>query len=131
MRILIDTHILLWHFMGSERLKPALRSILFDETNLIEVSVASIWEISIKVSQGKLDLSGGHSQLMNFINRTHINIMPIESVHIETLYTLAWHHRDPFDRMIAAQAIAEQIDLISDDIAFDAYFEAQTTQRLR
>ena len=130
MRVLIDTHIFIWFVNGAKELSPAARAIIEDRDITICISMVSLWEIAIKNALGKLKINRPYEQMMEVIDKNGFVVIPLKFEHTIIQHTLPWHHRDPFDRMIAAQAIAEQIDLISADPAFDAYFKAQPMRRL-
>ncbi len=108
---LIDTHILLWDMTGSERLQNHHQDILNGESELF-VSIASIWEIAIKVSIRKLPMP---DDLLEQINSSSINILPISPEHALAVTHLPHHHRDPFDRMLVAQAQMENLPIMSMD----------------
>ncbi len=122
MRILLDTHALIWFFEGNLRLPAAARGLIADRQNLKTVSIASLWEMAIKISIGKLTLS---LPLDEFIARRVVTsqalILPVEVSHLIAVCSLPFHHKDPFDRLLIAQALTENIPLISADAAFDAY----------
>ncbi len=117
MNILLDTHILLWFVKGEKRLSTSRRKIITNSSNHILVSLASMWEISIKTSIGKLDIPTNFDlfvpQEMDFLN--------ITLAHIESVQKLPFHHRDPFDRMLIAQALTEDIHTMTDDSNFHPY----------
>lgn len=108
---LIDTHILLWHMTGSERLQKHHGDILKNSDNLL-VSVATIWEISIKASIRKLPMP---DDLLEQIHSSNIDILPISPEHALAVSNLPQHHRDPFDRMLIAQARLEKLTIMTMD----------------
>lgn len=112
MRFLVDTHALLWALGEPSALSPAARDAIADPSNLIVVSSASLWECAIKASIGKLDLPEG---FFDSVPEAGYEVMPIRISHLNVYRTLPMHHRDPFDRMLVAQARAEAITLISRD----------------
>ena len=122
MKLLLDTHALIWFAENDARLSAQARRSLEDETNDPYCSVASIWEMAIKASLGKLSVT---AQLVTtFRRRLETNgftILPIEYEHAAFVMTLPWHHRDPFDRLLVAQANLEGLALISHDAELDAY----------
>jgi PIN domain nuclease of toxin-antitoxin system len=123
MRLLLDTHTFLWFVAGSSSLSPTARSLIEDTSNQPLLSVASIWEMVIKLSLGKLSLA---QPLDVFVTeqmaRNGINPLSIELSHVLSVATLPFHdHRDPFDRLLVAQAMVEQIPLASADEQFDQY----------
>lgn len=125
MRLLLDTHTLLWFLNGSSRLSVPAREAICDLTNHRFVSTASLWEVAIKTSLGKLTLATSFEEMIEKeIDLNDINVLQIEGHHLITMAKLAFpanDHRDPFDRMIVSQAICEDLILISADSAFDAY----------
>lgn len=122
MRHLLDTHTLLWAMEDHPRLSPRARALLVAPEDAILMSVASAWEMAIKQSLGKLRLSAPVAQVVpERLIANGITLLPIHLTHIGKLETLPFHHRDPFDRMLAAQALAEGLAIVSADEAFDAY----------
>ncbi len=122
MRLLLDTHAFLWFIMGSANLSLNARILIENPANERLLSVASLWEIAIKTSLGKLILSATFDELIPAqLKLNGIELLNINVDHISTLSTLAFHHRDPFDRLIISQAIVEKLPVISLDGAFDTY----------
>jgi PIN domain nuclease of toxin-antitoxin system len=116
---LLDTNVAVWLLLG-DRQRVSQRAVhtLEDERNEIAVSAASVWEIAIKRSLGKLTIEDGWARVLA---RLGFDPMPITAVHAEAVERLPWHHRDPFDRVLVAQASIEQRTLISADRALEAY----------
>jgi PIN domain nuclease of toxin-antitoxin system len=112
MRFLVDTHALLWALGEPSALSPAARGAIADPSNLIVVSSVSLWECAIKASIGKLDLP---EDFFDSVPEAGYEVMPIRISHLNVYRTLPMHHRDPFDRMLVAQARAEALTLISRD----------------
>jgi PIN domain nuclease of toxin-antitoxin system len=110
---------LLWWASDDERLKPAERDAIGDEDAIVWVSAASIWEISIKRKLGRIELV--HSDLERELKRSNFLELAIARQHAESAGSLPRHHDDPFDRMLIAQAQAEQLVLVSYDPAFSDY----------
>jgi PIN domain nuclease of toxin-antitoxin system len=122
MRLLLDTHAFLWFIMGSPNLSVNARALIENPANERLLSVASLWEIAIKVSLGKLTLSAPFDELIPAqLKLNGIDLLSIKVDHLSTLTTLPFHHRDPFDRLIIAQAMVEKLPVISIDAAFDTY----------
>ena len=122
MRALLDTSCFLWFIAGSERLSIDARNFIVDSNNELLLSVASLWEIVIKVSIGKLDLFQPFGELIpTQLQNNGIVVLPIELKHLSTLIELPFHHRDPFDRLIIAQGVAEGLPVISSDTNFQKY----------
>ena len=122
MRLLLDTHALIWAATLDERLSEQAKSHILDADNELYLSVASIWEMSIKTGLGKLILQLPIEQIINEqVQINGLNILNIESSHAFAVAALPWHHRDPFDRLIISQCKIEKLTLLSCDTAMDAY----------
>lgn len=122
MNILLDTHTLIWWSLETHKLSISARSLLDDSDNNLFVSVVSIWEMQIKNQMGKLTLIVPLPEIIESQKETNnLQILPLELSHIYTLKDLPYHHRDPFDRILIAQAVFEKIPLLSIDEIFDAY----------
>ncbi|OOG70467.1 type II toxin-antitoxin system VapC family toxin [Algoriphagus sp. A40] len=120
MNFLIDTHALLW-FLSNDPLLPIKTKNLIETSEVCLVSVATIWEIGIKESSGKLELEFGFERLIEIIKESGFTILPITLDHVSKNHTLEYYHRDPFDRILIAQAICENLVLISKDSEFQNY----------
>lgn len=122
MKLLLDTHSFLWFFKGDPKLSATARILMEDENNEKLISLASIWEMAIKQSLGKLTLS---LPLPDYIAQklafSDFRLLDINIDHIAVIATLPFHHRDPFDRLLIAQAMVEKISILSADSIFDAY----------
>lgn len=122
MRLLIDTHTFLWFIDDDPSLTPLAKSLIAEPSNEILLSVASAWEIAIKVRLGKLTLP---APLLAFLRAqlltNSIQLLPISLEHATSVADLPLHHRDPFDRLIIAQAMVENLPVVSADAAFDNY----------
>ena len=122
MKYLLDTHTFLWIIEDNEILTDEVRKIYLDGANEIYLSVASIWEMAIKISLNKLSIRG---QLEKFIDRhaieNNICLLSIQPHHIFPIEKLPFHHRDPFDRLLLSQCIQEKMYLLSKDKQFDKY----------
>jgi PIN domain nuclease of toxin-antitoxin system len=122
MRLLLDTHAFLWFIMGSPNLSARARALIEDTANESFLSVAGLWEMAIKVSLGKLTLSDPLDVLVpQQLGLNGIELLGIQVAHAAAVSTLPFHHRDPFDRLLIAQAIVEAMPVVSADAAFDAY----------
>ena len=122
MRILLDTHIFLWADNDPEHLSPTAKASIEDTANSLVLSAASIWEIQIKAQLGKLALRLPLAELIDDQQQTNgIEILPKTLAHVLTLDALPQHHRDPFDRLLAAQAKTEGLTLLSADPVFKQY----------
>lgn len=118
--VLLDTHAFIWLAEDNANLPVSLRDIIEDLDNVF-VSIASFWEISIKLKLGKLMLQSDFNEIESSFLATRFKLLPIALKDTIQVYNLPLHHRDPFDRMIAAQAINNSLVLVSRDVAFDAY----------
>ena len=114
MRYLIDTHVALWVLNG-ETISYKAKEILDDVTAEVFVSIASAWEIAIKINIGKLNYYGGVRAFLDDIKLNDFELLGIEESYIEVLERLEYHHRDPFDRLLISSAIAEDMTFISAD----------------
>jgi PIN domain nuclease of toxin-antitoxin system len=121
MNLLLDTHVLIWYVAGNPSLKPAAIDLLETTENDLSISVASLWEIAIKVGKGKLDLGIEFHELEGILDRLNIQILPILFGDLNVQRTLPFHHSDPFDRLIISQAINQNLVLMSADSAFSSY----------
>ena len=121
MNILLDTHTFLWYLEDSKQLSSKAAEIIEDRSNSLCLSIASLWEISIKLGLGKLSLQNSFSELEEVLQQLKIEVLPITFSDTECYLNLPLHHRDPFDRILVAQAINHSLVLISRDVAFDAY----------
>ncbi len=117
MNLLLDTHALLWWLADEPMAADACKRIA-DPRVLVAVSSVSVWEVSIKRAAGRLRFEGS---LADHLSRAVFEPLPISLEHAERAGGLPHHHRDPFDRMLVAQAQAEQLTLVSRDPAFEAY----------
>ncbi len=122
MNLLLDTHAILWFFWDDPQLSDAAKGAITDPGNRKLVSAVSYWEIAIKVSLKKLDLGEPYRSFMpREIARNCFDMLPVSLDHAAVVSDMAFHHRDPFDRLLIAQAIWEKVPIISADTAFDAY----------
>ena len=122
MRLLLDTHTLLWFALTDPQLSGAATSLIMDPANEKLVSPASYWEIAIKISVKKYVLSRPYEDFMQeAIDKNGFGYLHIVPKHTAAVATLPFHHKDPFDRLLIAQAIVENIPIISADLALDAY----------
>ena len=117
---IIDTHALLWYLRDSDELSDKTHKIIDNEERIF-TSIASLWEIAIKHSIGKLDLEFSISQIENLCMEKDITILPIKSMHLDILGNLPKIHSDPFDRLIICQAITEKLTIITRDTIIPHY----------
>lgn len=122
MKLLLDTHAFLWFIEGNLNLSKTARSLIEDEENQRFLSIASLWEMAIKVSVNKLTLQTAFTSLvMQQVYGNAIEVLEIRPEHLDVLAKMPFHHKDPFDRLIIAQGIAESIAVISKDREFGKY----------
>jgi PIN domain nuclease of toxin-antitoxin system len=118
MRLLLDTNALLWWANDDRRLGPAARTAIRNAA-AVRVSIVSLWEVAIKVSVGKL--RADPAKLLAGLERVGASLLPVTPHDCVRFATLALHHRDPFDRMLVAQAIENGLDLVTSDRKLAAY----------
>lgn len=122
MKLLLDTHSLIWFFSGHPNLIDVAHQLMEDSSNQKLISLTSIWEMGIKQSKGKLTLSLPlEDYIIEKIKLEDFELLLIQLNHLALISTLPFHHNDPFDRLLIAQAITENIPILSRDIAFDTY----------
>ncbi len=121
MDVLLDTHILLWAWNGDNRLSKTHQELLTSQEVRAFVSIVSLWEIAIKTSVGKLELKAPLQELVASLPEFQFELLPLRMEHISLVGTLPLHHRDPFDRMLIAQAKHEGMHLLTADPHFAAY----------
>ena len=122
MRLLLDTHILLWMFSRSEHLSAPARTALSDSENELLFSIAGYWEIGIKVSIGKLTLADNwYNVIPRHMHQNGITWLHVLPEHVYRVSALPWIHRDPFDRLIIAQAQEESLSIVTSDRTFSEY----------
>lgn len=122
MRILLDTQIFLWFIAGDSRLDEYSRELIENSEHERYLSIGSIWEITIKSSLGRLDVPLPVSTLVrDHVWANAIGLLAITPEHLDTLHELPYHHKDPFDRIILAQALSEGMALLAKDNAFGDY----------
>ena len=115
MDLILDTHALIWFFNGDNLLSEKARRLIEDPKNRKFVSIISLWEISIKIGIKKLEFDGGTKEIAYLINQNEFEILPIAIRHIVNYETLSLIHRDPFDRILVAQAQADKMTIITID----------------
>ncbi len=122
MKLLLDTHVFIWWAHNPEKLSHAALSALQDEANDLLLSVASVWEMQIKIHLGQLKLSLPLKDLIKNQQETNdLSVSPVTLTHVLALDALPFHHQDPFDRLLIAQSIEEGLTLVSEDSQFSAY----------
>jgi len=113
--ILLDTHAAIWFFEDIEKLSKSAADAIYNLDNIIYISIASIWEIAIKLGTGKLSLNGSIDDIIEAIYKNDFNLIDVSLEHIKMVRGLPLIHRDPFDRMIVAQAIVEDMAIMTID----------------
>ena len=121
MRYLLDTQAVIWMLESDPKLSNNASLAIKNIQNELYVSIASLWEMTIKRSLGKLNIKPSLDDIQKELHRIRIPILPVEVPHLKTLQTLAYHHKDPFDRLLISQAITETLTLISVDGEFEKY----------
>jgi PIN domain nuclease of toxin-antitoxin system len=120
--LLLDTHSFIWFVEDSPSLSAQARALIEEPTNAVFFSMASVWEMAIKVSLGKLHLSQPFDLFIpNQLLLNDITILDITVNHTLRVATLPFHHRDPFDRLLIAQSLVERMPCVSIDSVFDTY----------
>jgi PIN domain nuclease of toxin-antitoxin system len=121
MDILLDTHAIIWFFNGDEELSLKAKKMIVDTKNKKFVSIASVWEVAIKLGLKKLVFDGNVSEVAELIELNGFHILPISIDHIVVYETLDLIHRDPFDRILVAQAIVDRLTIITKDEHIQKY----------
>ncbi len=121
MKLLLDTQAFLWFLLDDERLSTHAKTSI-EQAETLYLSPASHWKIAIKIALGKYSLPESFAQFMaHELVSNNVTILPIEINHTARLTDLPFHHRDPFDRLIIAQSLAEQLPIVIIDVQLDAY----------
>ncbi len=121
MNLILDTHAFIWFVNADKNLTTKAREAIENPFNFSHISIASLWEMAIKISLGKLEIKYPFEQILPQIYENGFEILPITFEHISVISELEFHHKDPFDRLIIAQAMAERMMIISKDKLFDHY----------
>jgi PIN domain nuclease of toxin-antitoxin system len=122
MSYLLDTHTFLWFINDDGALSSSARTLIEDPANTLYLSMASIWEMAIKVSLGKLEIPSPFTDFIeNQMRENTIILLDIKTAHTGFVAALPFHHRDPFDRLMIAQSIYESLPIIGSDPLFDNY----------
>ncbi|MDR2543684.1 MAG: type II toxin-antitoxin system VapC family toxin [Treponema sp.] len=114
-RYLLDTHTAMWFLNGDKSISKTAKETILNLSNIKYLSIASAWEIAIKLSIGKLDIVKSTADFLHDVEENGFIVIPIKPVHLTMLETLPLIHRDPFDRLLIATAIAEEMTLVTDD----------------
>ncbi len=119
---LLDTHTFLWFINDDKALSATAKTLIEDPDNTIYLSIASLWEMAIKVSLSKLEIPTPFTEfIVGQLQENNIALLKISAEHTGVVATMPFHHRDPFDRLIIAQALTEQLPIIGKDAVFDLY----------
>jgi PIN domain nuclease of toxin-antitoxin system len=121
MNLLLDTHAFIWYVEGKKELSLKARNAIRNPESKSSVSVATLWEIAIKISIGKLELGKPFDNVLEYIEENGIEVLPIRFAHTREVRRLRFHHRDPFDRMLIAQTRVEAMTIVSSETVFDKY----------
>jgi len=121
MNLLLDTHTVLWFFNHVENLSTTAYDAILDSTNGKFISIASAWELAIKISLDKLTFEGGIERFFSVADDNGFELLPIKEKHLKLLENLPLLHRDPFDRILVTSAIAERMHLMTADANIHRY----------
>jgi PIN domain nuclease of toxin-antitoxin system len=130
MKLLLDTHTLIWYLEQSNELPSSCKAAI-ENTSEAFVSIATLWEIAVKMNIRKLTLKSEFRNLEVALKETYIDILPISFADTKHYLSLPLHHRDPFDRMLISQALERDLTVASKDEAFDAYGVARLWENLK
>ena len=121
MRVLLDTHVLLWLLAGDERLSPRARSVVEDADD-VYASIVNLWEVGLKLSRGSFDVEvpSWDAVFPRKCEACGVHLLALKPAHCRRIQHLAFHHEDPFDRMLVAQALTENLAILSKDDRFNA-----------
>ena len=126
MNYILDTHTVIWFLSGDDKLSKKSKEIIENQENLKLVSIATIWEIAIKISHGKFKFDKGFKQFLDLIENNGFEIVPLTLDHALIVSTLDFIHRDPFDRLIISQALTDDLTIITKDEYIEKY-DVKTT----
>jgi PIN domain nuclease of toxin-antitoxin system len=122
MRLLLDTHAFLWFVLADPQLSARASALIAEPANEVLISPATYWEVAIKIGIGKYSLAQPLELFFEHeLAANQFEVLPIKPRHVAPLTSLPFHHRDPFDRLIIAQALVEELAIVSADTLFDAY----------
>lgn len=122
MKLLMDTHVFLWYVWDDPKLSEKSIALIENPDNEKYLSIASLWEMAIKVSTGKLELTRSFDRLVpELVYGNGFELLPIAFAHTVRVSALEFHHKDPFDRLLVAQGLAENMPILSADSILDAY----------
>ena len=112
---LLDTHVAIWFFNGDNAISETAKQVILNPANTKYLSIASAWELAIKIGLEKMKFTGKASGFISLAENNGFTILPIKTTHLSTLETLPMIHRDPFDRLLIATAIAEKMTILTAD----------------
>ena len=115
MKYLLDTHVIIWYYENLSKIPPEINKIIDNPRNNIYISSASLWEIAIKINLNKLTLNFTFDKLINDIKKGDFEILQIEDKYLKKLANLPLIHKDPFDRLLVATVLADNLTLITTD----------------
>jgi len=121
MKLLLDTHVVLWFFSDVEKLSKKAFDAVLNTANEKYFSIVSAWELAIKISLGKMHFDGGIAELLSIVEDNGFVLLPVKAEYVKLVEVLPYIHRDPFDRMLVASAMSENIPIISADINMQQY----------
>jgi len=121
MKYLVDTHAFIWYLESSPKLSMHAKTLIEDGNNLCFVSVASLWEMAIKIALDRLELLTDFEEMQELLIKNSFEILPIQFEHLKVITLLPFHHHDPFDRILVAQSQVEKLVLISKDEKMKPY----------
>ncbi len=131
MELIIDTQAFIWFITGATEISRNAKDAIIHPNNTLYISIASLWEIAIKTKLGKLNINNApYSSLIDDITENGLQILSINFNHTIQTTLLDLHHRDPFDRIIIAQAISEEMNVVSIDEIFDRYLQNEKVRRI-
>lgn len=130
MNYLLDTHTFMWFVTDAPELSKKARNLMEQDDANLFLSIASVWEMAIKNSLGKLEIYNNFSTVTQDLTDNDIELLPIKYEHTAIINRIPFHHKDPFDRMIIAQALFENMDVIGVDERFDEYFKETGIKRI-
>lgn len=122
MNLLLDTHTLIWFLNGNETdLSTKAKQLITDPANVSYISIASLWEMAIKIRLSSLSFDPGYDNLLALLDQNGFELLPVTFQHTRRLLTLPMHHRDPFDRLLIAQSIIESLLFVTADAHIHQY----------
>ena len=121
MKYLLDANAIIWYFEDSKNLPQRIAKIIDDPSNIIMISSVSLWEIVIKMMLGKLNLKMSFEELLTTINESDFEIIQIENEYLKRLFEVQSIHKDPFDRLLIASAVADNLTIITSDEDIQKY----------